>query len=592
MQIGSGGFYLSNNGHEPFISLTRTKTILGDADLWMREGNDQDGYTLYNKEAGPDKVLAAPVSMMGADGGSSYPVLVDRNQVPAGYCTLWLFSPSKDLGTEAWYMYEKDHPAHKVNNRGGLLAFWSTGADTGSSIRWTSARDAARATKPEPKVDVFPTRTNDDIPYRIPAIATAFDGTIVAAADYRFTRADIGGGRLDLHIRRSSDNGKTWAPIQMPEVMKGDGNVVQGHQEAGYGDPCLVGDSGSPRMLLTSCSGSPGFFGGTREHHQGWAHWWSEDNGKTWSEPVYQDEQFIYSRFDKSQYGPIRGWFVGSGKICQSRMVKLGRYYRLYCVGSSCRQGSNETANWALYSDDFGQTWEFLGGCDVSPVSGGDEPKAEELPDGSVLLSSRTYGGRNFNIFTFADSTKTSGTWATHAFSGQDNQGVTALGNACNGEIMLVPVTRASDGKAMHLLLQSVPFGNGRTRVGIYYKELVDSTDYQSPEAIAANWTGSYLCSTLSSAYSTMTWQHDNTLGFLYEEDTYGTNGGGYNIVYKNYTIQQLTDGKYAFRGKTSSTRKVTTTKKTTSKGKSSSKSRSKSTSKKKTSGNNSKKRR
>ncbi len=400
----------------------------------------------------------------------------------------------------------------------------------------------------EPQFEVFPTRTNEDIPYRIPAIATAHDGTLVAVADYRFTRADIGGGRLDLHIRRSHDNGKTWDEILRPAVMTGDGNTAVGHQEAGFGDPCLVGDRESARMLLTSCSGTPGFFGGNRTHHQGWAHWWSDDNGATWSQPIYQDEAFIYSKFDKSQYGPIRGWFVGSGKICQSRRTKVGQYYRLYCVGSSCRQGSNETANWALYSDDFGRTWEFLGGCDVSPVPGGDEPKAEELPDGNILLSSRTSGGRNFNIFTFTNSDRAEGSWGKVAFSGQSNGGVVAQANACNGEIMLVPVIRNRDGREMFLLLQSVPFGGGRTNVGIYYKELANVSDFRSPEAVAKNWTGRHQSSTKGSAYSTMCWQKDNTVAFLYEEDTHGTNGGGYTIVYKNYTIEQITDGAYSYK--------------------------------------------
>lgn len=549
MRIGANGLYLSYNGDEPFIGLNRTQTRLQDADLWMRVGNDDEGYRLYNKLAGPEKVLAAPTQMTGQEGGSSFPVMVDHSHIPAGYTALWQFVPSTDLGggTKAWYLQESGLPQNRVNNRGGVLAFWTSGSDSGSSIQWTPVSEVEEI-KPEPQYEVFPTRSNADIPYRIPAIATAHDGTLVAAADYRYTRADIGGGRLDLHVRRSQDNGKTWDEIIRPEVMMGDGRTVQGHQEAGFGDPCLVGDRTSSMMLLTSCSGSPGFFGGTRDHHQGWAHWWSWDNGKTWSDPIYQDEQFIYSRFDKSQYGPIRGWFVGSGKICQSRSVKVGKYYRLYCVGSSCRQGSNETANWALYSDDFGKTWEFLGGCDVSPVPGGDEPKAEELPDGSILLSSRAYGGRNFNIFTFTNAGKAEGHWAKHAFSGKDNNGVMALANACNGEVMLVPVTRKADKKPMYLLLQSVPFGSGRTHVGIYYKELERESDYNTPAAIAANWTGSYLCSRLSSAYSTMTWQHNNKLGFLYEEDTHGTNGGGYSIVYKNYTIEQLTGGAYKYR--------------------------------------------
>lgn len=399
----------------------------------------------------------------------------------------------------------------------------------------------------EPQVEIFTTPTTQAIPYRIPAIATAYDGTVVAVADYRYSRVDIGSGRIDLHIRRSHDNGATWDDIMMPEVMRGDGDKTEGHQKAGYGDPCIVGDSESPRMIITACSGTPGFFGGTRTHHQGWARWYSDDNGATWSEPQYIDEEFIYSKFDKSAYGPIRGWFVGSGKICQSKTTKVGTHYRLYCVGSSCRQGSNETANWVLYSDDFGKTWLFLGGCDESPVPGGDEPKAEELPDGSILLSSRCTGGRNFNIFAFSDTRSGQGTWGQVAFSGSGNKGVTALSNACNGEVLLVPVTRKKDKKTMFLLLQSLPFGSGRANVGIYYKALESLADYRTPDAIAKNWDGRHQSSYISSAYSTMTWQKNNTIGFVYEEDTYGTSGGGYTIIYKNYSIEQITDSAFTY---------------------------------------------
>ena len=399
----------------------------------------------------------------------------------------------------------------------------------------------------EPQVEIFTTPTTQAIPYRIPAIATAYDGTVVAVADYRYSRVDIGSGRIDLHIRRSHDNGATWDDIMMSEVMRGDGDKTEGHQKAGYGDPCIVGDSESPRMIITACSGTPGFFGGTRTHHQGWARWYSDDNGATWSEPQYIDEEFIYSKFDKSAYGPIRGWFVGSGKICQSKTTKVGTHYRLYCVGSSCRQGSNETANWVLYSDDFGKTWQFLGGCDESPVPGGDEPKAEELPDGSILLSSRCTGGRNFNIFTFSDTRCGQGTWGQVAFSGSGNKGVTALSNACNGEVLLVPVTRKKDKKTMFLLLQSLPFGSGRANVGIYYKALESLADYRTPDAIAKDWDGRHQSSYISSAYSTMTWQKNNTIGFVYEEDTYGTSSGGYTIIYKNYSIEQITDSAFTY---------------------------------------------
>ena len=132
------------------------------------------------------------------------------------------------------------------------------------------------------------------------------------------------------------------------------------------------------------------------------------------------------------------------------------------------------------------------------------------------------------------------------AFSGAKNNGVAALNNSCNGEVMILPAIRNKDGKKLYLALQSLPLGSGRSNVGIYYKELEDYNDFLTPKHFAKDWDGRYRSSITGSAYSTMTLQADNALAFIYEEDTYSTSGGGYTIVYKSYTIEKITDGKYS----------------------------------------------
>ena len=117
---------------------------------------------------------------------------------------------------------------------------------------------------------------------------------------------------------------------------------------------------------------------------------------------------------------------------------------------------------------------------------------------------------------------------------------------------MLIPVTRIADNEPMHILLQSVPLGPSRKHVGIYYKELANEfEDYISSDDVAQGWDGVIQVTNLNSAYSTMTWQSDNRLGFLYEEETHGASNlayGGYTIVYECFDIEDLTDGKYTFR--------------------------------------------
>ena len=395
--------------------------------------------------------------------------------------------------------------------------------------------------------EIFVTDNNQTVPYRIPAIATAKNGNIIAVADHRYSGADIGmvnNGRIDLDGRISKDNGKTWGKVFTIVRGRGGNYASEGKSDfwVGFGDPCIVGDRESNRVLLMSCAGNVSFPGGTRERHQGMARFWSEDGGETWSEPEQFDEQ-IYSLFDNSKIGTPKSMFIGSGKIFQSSTVKVGDYYRIY-VSVLYKDVNNVNKNYVLYSDDFGKNWAVLGGVDVAPIpSGADEPKVEELPDGSILCSSRMGGGRYFNIFTFTDSKKAEGSWGTVATSNSSNNGT--VGQSCNGEVMILPATRNSDGKHVFVALQSVPTNpNSRQKVGIYYKELESLTDYITPAKFAANWHAPHLVSKIGSAYSTMTLQNDTTIGFLFEEETYGKT---YTIVYKNYNLNYITDAAYSY---------------------------------------------
>ena len=692
MQIAANGYVIGNNGTANHIELAEyISDATDDAQLWAFVGNNTNGYRLYNKQAGTDKVLAAPTAMTGTTGSTSYPVLVDAASLPAGYTDLWLFTPSGDLGEGEtyFYMYEKGYPSNKVNNRDNKLAFWNGGADAGSTVNvrfaqaeyaintntgewtasnaaktWASAWKSAAAphisltesqgrnnmaayntdgdiqlftclaaaavngvhtatytigaeegyniagyrfsfkssgaadvtvtptgtsgvtasqtaaqnvmvsnqeenslsftvasgsnmfanttdfyativrsaAEIEPSQEIFVTKKGG-IPYRIPAIAMASNGDLIAVADYRHSGADIGmvhNGRIDLHARISRDNGATWG--DRFAIVEGQGADSPDFMHVGFGDPCIVADRESNRVLVLSCAGNVSFPSGTRNNHQNIARFYSEDNGVTWSKPVDIADN-IYAKWDNSTQGPVMAMFIGSGKIHQSRYVKVNDYYRLYCAVLLKNKNATYT-NFVLYSDDFGGTWEVLGGVDTAPIpNGADEPKVEELPNGNVIVSSRCNGGRHFNIFTFTDREKAQGSWGTRATSGSSVNGVVALGNSTNGEIMIFPVIRNEDNAETWIALQSLPFGSGRANVGIYYKELADESDYDTPANFAKDWDGRHQASFIGSAYSTMCFQEDSTIAFLFEEETYGA---GYTIVYKNYSIETITKGAYS----------------------------------------------
>ncbi|MBR1446928.1 MAG: exo-alpha-sialidase, partial [Alloprevotella sp.] len=190
-----------------------------------------------------------------------------------------------------------------------------------------------------------------------------------------------------------------------------------------------------------------------------------------------------------------------------------------------------------LYSDDFGEAWTRLGSGDVYPCSTCDEAKVEEMPDGRVMLSVRVSGSRKFNVYTYTNSATAAGFWSNEAAY---NSGT----NACNGEHLLVPAKRVSDNANVFVCLMSLPQSGSRENVGFYYKEIADFSDYADGTAMAADWNRSLHVSTTTSCYSTMQQLEDGTIAFLYEENLLD---GGYDIVFKEFTLEDLTDGLYTF---------------------------------------------
>ena len=197
--------------------------------------------------------------------------------------------------------------------------------------------------------------------------------------------------------------------------------------------------------------------------------------------------------------------------------------------------------NRVIYSDDFGDSWAVLGGPDALPAPYGDEAKCEELPDGSVVVSSRAWGGRYFNIYRYSDVATAAGSWGEAAPSGRRVGGCFALENSCNGELLILPAVRVSDGQRVNLALQSVPTGPQRRAVGIYFKEVcVDET----PETLAAAWSGPFIVTEELSAYSTMIPLRNGSIAFYYEESD-GSSPYGYDMVFREMTLEEITEGNY-----------------------------------------------
>lgn len=382
--------------------------------------------------------------------------------------------------------------------------------------------------------ELFVTTADSAHPYRIPAIAHLKGKRLLSVTDYRLCGADIGFGRVDLHGRLSQDNGRTWSS-EYPIIQ---GTGVKHAADCGYGDAAIVSaPNGRDILLLCVCGNTVyGAASTTRQNPNRVARLYSHDGGRTWSAPDDITED-IYSLFDESQLGPIQSLFITSGRICQSRTVKIGKYYRLYAAICARPNG-----NRVVYSDDFGRTWKPLGSIHISPAPKGDEVKCEELPNGDVALSSRTWGGRYFNIFRYRDARLAQGEWGEVAYSSAANQGVDAQKNSTNGGILIVPARRTADNRSTWVALQSVPLGPGRSNVGIYYKELLSAQAYASPSVLAANWSGPYKVSSVGSAYSELERLGDGKIGIFYEETSHKAD---YTLVFNSFSLSEITNGRF-----------------------------------------------
>lgn len=562
MNIAAGRLNISYTKDGEKIKLGNSVIYAAESDnnLWCLVSVGTDTYKIYNKAAGPNKALTWPngITSDGNTGGNSFATVTPEKTT--GNTQKWKFAEGNDKVANSYYVNAYGASTSVLNNRNGYLSFWTGGKDEGSAITFVTPDEHASMQDPLKKCfdetgAIFVYNDVQTVQYRIPAIAVTKSGTLIAVNDYRYCGADIGNGRIDLHVSRSTDGGKTWS---FPDLCRdkdgapvtqgtGEGTLATSneHRDCGFGDACIVGDRESERVLMMSVCGRTPFWSGRRAIPNSVARWYSEDGGLTWT-PFQDITDHIYTQFDgTTPNGYIDSMFFGSGRIMQSQSVKVGDYYRLYAVMSGMHYFSDNNkpvANWVMYSDDFGENWKILGDPMTPPIpTGADEPKCEELPDGSIIVTSRTGGGRNMNIFSFTDIENGEGFWDTSAKSTL----VKASSNACNGETMIVPVKRTKDGKQTYLLMQSIPFGpSNRSNVGINYKELDGYDDYGTVANVVKNWDGAYQISTMNSAYSTMVMQNDHTVAFFYEEGTYGKD---YSDVYKNLTIDQITSNKYSY---------------------------------------------
>jgi sialidase-1 len=233
-------------------------------------------------------------------------------------------------------------------------------------------------------VTVFDKDTEGFQCFRIPAVVRAPDGDLLAFAEARrpfedkFCHDD---GSIDLVLRRSSDEGKTWGPLET--VLAGDpwGRDLG----ATRGNPVPIVLTEGPhqgRIVLLSTWNVEGSRAERRPFVQ-----YSDDGGHTWSQATDLTEQLKPDFPTEGWYatGPQHGIQITSGPHA-GRLVAGVNF--LNSTESDLSQGG------IAYSDDGGASWQ-LGATATSPVDADhfSEVGVEQAADGSLLAIGRSRKG-------------------------------------------------------------------------------------------------------------------------------------------------------------------------------------------------------
>jgi sialidase-1 len=262
------------------------------------------------------------------------------------------------------------------------------------------------AAEPEvEKIDLFKAGDAGVALYRIPGMVVTPRGTVLAYCEAR-RKSSADWGEIEVHLRRSTDGGKTWEPARkiahQGERIEGNPHAkVSGAAEQTVNNPVAIVDRETGAIEFLYCVNYARCFSMR-----------SVDDGQTFSSPVEITDSFASF---KSKYpwqviatGPGHGIQLRTGRLVVPIWLAYGK------VGDH-----KPSAAGTIFSDDHGKTW--LAGDIAVPNEGAfknpNETMITELSDGRVMLVTRNVSLPNRKLVTTSpDGAKE---WATPEFHPQ-----------------------------------------------------------------------------------------------------------------------------------------------------------------------------
>lgn len=325
----------------------------------------------------------------------SYSVKQDEITTPSNNITLKSAQPMIKGENYYWVSIEMK-PETSLLSRVSFTMPEATINNKPALIEWKGKANDPR------RVGVGVRQAGDDnsAAFRIPGMVTTNNGTLLGVYDIRYNSSVDLQEMVDIGVSRSTDKGQSWEPMQVAMTFGETGGLP--HAQNGVGDPSILVDEKTNTVWIVAA----------------WTHgmgngraWWnsmpgmtpdetaqlvlvkSEDDGKTWSEPINITSQVKDPSWYFLLQGPGRGITMQDGTLVFP--IQFIDATRIPNAG-------------VMYSKDRGKTWHLHNLARTNTT----EAQVAEVEPGVLMLNMRDNRGGSRAVAITKDLGKT---WTEHA---------------------------------------------------------------------------------------------------------------------------------------------------------------------------------
>jgi Neuraminidase (sialidase) len=389
-----------------------------------------------------------------------------------------------------------------------------------------------RAAEPRlEKIDLFESGADGYALYRIPGIVVTTKGTLLAYCEARKTgKGDW--GTIDIMLRRSTDNGRTWQPRQHiahfgPAVPKNPVALAQKLatvEEQTVNNPVAIVDRQNGQVHFLYCVEYARCF-----------YLRSDDDGQTFSKPVDVTSTFEGFRSDYDwkviATGPAHGIQLENGRLVVAVWMSTG-------TGGHAHRPSVTSV---IFSDDHGRTWQRgqIAVPNTDQYVYPNETVLVQLADGSTMLNVRSESPVHRRLITISKDGAAG--WSKPEFDQQ------LLEPICMASIVRLSKSPASDkNRIVFANPHNLDRADGKAKAGASRDRKNVSIKLSYDEG--KTWPVDKVLEPGYSAYSDLATGPDGTIYCFYERgraDRTSKRPTSYSyLTLARFNLQWLTDGK------------------------------------------------